>query len=67
VERGRGNGQMTMRMNGNLQWTGIRGLGGISRMGQGGTQESKGMSLVVTHRTGNMEPTVGDSYGQAGT
>ena len=33
---------------------------------KGATQESVGVSLAVTHSTGNMKPESGTSYSQAG-
>ena len=47
-------------------------VGGISRTRQretwdkGGTQESMGVTLAVTHSIGNIEPEEGTLYGQAG-
>ena len=62
---------MEMRMNGNLQV-----MGGESRRrlqdkteswDKGGTQESMGVTLAVTHSIGDMEPEEATSCSQAGT
>ena len=61
---------MAMRMNGNLQLMGLRRWGHLLKKtetwGKGGTQESMGVTLAVTHNTGDMEPGEVVSCGQAG-
>lgn len=52
VEKGRRDGQMAMRMNGNLQLVGVR-TGHLEDFpetwGRGGAQESVGMTLIFPH------------------
>jgi hypothetical protein len=64
---------MAMRMNGNLQlmeevcvWGGHL-QDETETWGKGCIQESMGLTLVVTHSTGDMEPEEATSYSQAGT
>lgn len=64
-----GDGQMAMRTNGNLQLMRDRGhlQEELEPWDRGGTHESMGVSPVVTHSTGDMEPGEAASCGQAGT
>jgi hypothetical protein len=62
---------MAMKMNGDLQLTGVRrsGVGGggnISRT-RHGTQESMVVTFAVTHYTGDMEPEEDISCIETGT
>ena len=55
-----------MRMNGNLQLTGVKRWEGhlqdeTETWDKGGTQESIGLTLAMTHYTGDMEPEVAAS------
>ena len=62
---------MALKMNGNLQLTGIRGRGHLQdeteTCNKGGAQISMGVSLTVTHYTGDMEPEEANSCSQTGT
>jgi hypothetical protein len=72
VRKDRRDGQMVMRMNGNLQLTGV-GVGRqhhqdvIETCNKGGTQQSMGLTVAVTHSIGDMEPEEATSNSQART
>ena len=62
---------MDMKMNGNLQLTGVGSWQQLQdeteTWDKGGTQESMGVTLAVTHSIGDMEPEEATSCSQAGT
>jgi hypothetical protein len=62
---------MAMKMNGNLQLTGVRREGGHLQYEEtwdkGNTQESMEVTLAVTHNTVDIEPEEATSCSQAGT
>ena len=62
---------MTMRMNENLQLMRVRGGKGLQdkteTLDKGGTQESVGVTLAVTHCTGDIEHELATFCIQTGT
>jgi hypothetical protein len=67
VKKDRRDGSMAMKMNRNLQLTGVKRWGGYLQdktetWNQGGTQESIGVTLAVTHYIGDTEPEEATPY-----
>ena len=71
VGKDRQDGQMAMKMNGNLQQMGIRRWGHLQdeteTWDKGGTEESMEVTLAMTTYSGDMEPEEATFCSQTGT